>query len=223
MSNLRYIINANMEERITTTQRDLLIATTNLGKQREFDRLLGALPLRVQSLRDHPGAPPVDETGATYLENATLKAITTARWSGLLTLADDSGLEVEALHGAPGVHSARYAGPQQDDSANVRKLLAALDGLGLTEAQRSARFRCVIVVATPQGTICSAEGTCDGLIALTPAGCDGFGYDPVFFSPTDGCTFAQLDAMAKNAVSHRAAACRVLVERLPAFLKTIAD
>jgi XTP/dITP diphosphohydrolase len=194
----------------------LLIATTNRGKFREFSALLDDLPLRLASLADLPGAPAVAEEGATYAINAAHKALSLARWSGCATLADDSGLEVDALGGAPGVHSARYAGLEQDSGANLRKLLQALDGI--PPRQRTARFRCVLVVACPDGAALLAEGVCEGRILTAPRGRGGFGYDPVFFYPPLDAAFAEVPPALKNRVSHRAQACTQLREELLHFL-----
>lgn len=197
----------------------LLIATTNKGKRREFETLLAGLPVQWRSLDELTDAPSVDETGTTYEENARLKALTLARWSGLVTLADDSGLEVDALGGAPGVQSARYAGPAHDTAANTRKLLAALDAVD--DAYRTARFRCVIAVAAPSGEVCVVEGTCEGRITRRAQGEGGFGYDPVFLVPALGRTFAEISESDKHALSHRGAACRQLRQHLPTFLETL--
>ncbi len=195
----------------------LLIATTNPGKFHEFVELLGDQPLALKSLADFPTAPEVPEDGATYAANALHKALTLARWSGCATLADDSGLEVDALGGAPGVHSARYAGAAQDTAANIAKLLAALEGVPL--AQRTARFRCIIAVARPDGATLTAEGICEGCIIETPRGGGGFGYDPVFLDPSRGQTFAEIPAAVKNRLSHRARACARLRPQLLAFVR----
>jgi XTP/dITP diphosphohydrolase len=194
----------------------LLIATTNGGKFREFAQLLGDLPLRLASLADLPGAPAVDEDGDTYVANATLKALSLAHWSGCATLADDSGLEVDALCGAPGVRSARYAGVEQDSHANLDKLLEALESVPANE--RTARFRCVIVVACPNGATLVSEGLCEGRILEAPRGRRGFGYDPVFFYPPLDSAFAEVPAEVKNRVSHRARACTALRPKLLSFL-----
>jgi len=195
----------------------LLIATTNPGKVRELAELLADVPVTLQSLRDLPGAPVVPEDGNTYLENARAKALAIARWSGRIALADDSGLEVDALGGAPGVHSARYAGAMQDSPANMTKLLQAL--AGVPEARRTARFRCVLVVARPLGETLVAEGTCEGRITAAPGGSGGFGYDPIFFYPPAGKTFAELAAAVKNQVGHRGRACAQLRPRLLEFMR----
>lgn len=195
---------------------DLLIATTNPGKFGEFAALLAGVPVRLHALAEFDSAPRVAEDGASYRENALHKALTLARWSRYAALADDSGLEVDALQGAPGVHSARYAGDQQDSDANIRKLLEAL--ADVPDARRAARFRCVIVVARPDGATLVTEGTCEGRITRVPRGRHGFGYDPVFLHPPSGHTFAELSAAVKNHISHRARACRQLRPQLAGFL-----
>ncbi len=204
------------QRQATVPRPTLLIATTNTGKFREFSQLLGDLPITLRSLADWPDAPTVPEDGATYAANALHKALTVARWSNCATLADDSGLEVDALGGAPGVHSARYAGPAQDSVANIAKLQEALTSVA--HGQRSARFRCVIAVARPDGSTLTAEGACEGRIIDVPRGNEGFGYDPVFFYPPLGETFAEMSAEAKNRLSHRARACERLRPQLLAFL-----
>ena len=195
----------------------LVIATMNRGKFREFSELLADLPMRLKSLAEFPGAPAVREDADTYLANAVNKAVSIARWSHCAVLADDSGLEVDALGGAPGVHSARYAGERQDSQANVGKLLGALNGIALQ--RRGARFRCVIVVACPDGATLTAEGACEGYISEMPRGSHGFGYDPVFVDHPSGLTFAEMPAERKHQVSHRARACRMLRRTLLEFLR----
>jgi XTP/dITP diphosphohydrolase len=148
----------------------------------------------------------VEETGSTFAENARLKATAYARASGLLTLADDSGLEVDALSGEPGTRSARYAGQGASDEDRYRLLLSKLEGVSWEG--RTARFRCVIAVARPQGEVRIAEGTCEGVIAFEPKGEHGFGYDPVFYTPEHGQTMAELEPEVKNRISHRARAAR---------------
>lgn len=196
----------------------LLIATTNAGKFREFTDLLGDLPILLKSLAEFPGAPAVAEDGATYAANATHKALALARWSHCAALADDSGLEVDALQGAPGVRSARYAGPEQDGAANIAKLLAALRAVPV--ARRTARFRCVLAVAHPDGATITAEDVCNGQIIDAPRGNAGFGYDPVFLYPPLGQTFGEIAADVKNRLSHRARACARLRSQLMTFLRT---
>jgi XTP/dITP diphosphohydrolase len=184
--------------------RKLLVATHNEGKVREYRLLLADLPLEVTYLDAEGITTEVEETGATFVENASLKAKAYADLSGLLTWADDSGLEVAALGGAPGVFSARYAGPGAADSDRYHKLLDAL--VGVPWAERAAQFRCAVAVAEPGGELFVTEGVCSGVIAFGPKGDHGFGYDPVFYMPDVGQTLAELDAEIKNQISHRAVA-----------------
>ncbi|MCX8073885.1 MAG: XTP/dITP diphosphatase [Candidatus Binatia bacterium] len=195
----------------------LVLATANPGKVKELEQLLGGSGVECISLLDRPGYPKVAETGRTYVENATLKAKAIAAWSGLPALADDSGLEVDALGGAPGVDSAHYAGEQADDTANLRRLLHELREV--PEEQRSARFRCVLAVARPDGRVLTSEGVCEGRITAEPRGTNGFGYDPVFVPEGSDKTFAELSAEEKHRYSHRARAARQLRERLAEFLR----
>ena len=192
----------------------LLLATTNPGKVREYLKLLEGIPLQVVTLEEVAISGVVEETGATIEENAALKAREYARLSCLLTIADDSGLEVEALGGEPGVRSARYAGDVSDQERN-RVLLARLEST--PEERRRARFRCVIAIASPDGSLESSEGTCEGFIAREPRGEYGFGYDPIFYLPDPGKHMAELPLEVKNRISHRAramAGARAILERL---------
>ena len=184
----------------------LLIATGNPGKLREFADLLGDVPYQLVSLRDEGISLEVEETGATFEANARLKAEAYARASGLLTLADDSGLEVDALGGAPGVLSARYGGPELSDPERVTLLLRNLDGV--PKERRTARFVCLIALATPETTIHTVRGEVAGLITRQPRGENGFGYDPVFLAPSLGLTTAELTPEQKHALSHRGQAAR---------------
>lgn len=193
---------------------ELLIATHNQGKMREFRLLLAPLKADLRFPFEFGLQIEVPEDGATYADNARQKALAYARTAHLLTLADDSGLEVDALNGAPGVHSARYV--QGHDADRVTALLARLRGVPM--AQRTARFRCVIAVATPAEEVYYAEGMCEGLIAFEPAGQGGFGYDPIFYLPGHDCTMAQLPEEEKNWISHRARAVQTVIpilRRLP--------
>lgn len=183
----------------------LLIATHNAGKLAELRDLLRGVPYTLVSLSDVGIELDVDETGQTLEENAALKATTYAQLAGMLTLADDSGLEVDALNGAPGVHSARYAGPNATDADRIAKLL---DNIDSHPRPWNARFRCVIAIATPDGEIESLGGACEGVIISRPRGDNGFGYDPVFFMPEQNRTMAELTDAEKNAVSHRGIAAR---------------
>lgn len=191
----------------------VVLASDNPGKVREINELLGSFAITVVAQAEL-GVPPVEETGLTFVENAILKARNAARHAGRAAIADDSGLEVDALGGAPGVQSARYAGAGANDAANVEKLLAALHGV--SEAQRSARFHCIMVYLQHayDPTPVIAQGTWEGRIASTPRGANGFGYDPVFFVPSHGCTAAELPADEKNRLSHRGQALRALVVAL---------
>jgi XTP/dITP diphosphohydrolase len=186
----------------------LLIATHNPGKLREYADLLAGLPLKMVSPDDLGIDLDVTESGATYLENARLKAAAYSRATGLLALADDSGLEVDILDGAPGIHSARYA--LGDDDDRISALLRALDAAGAAQQERSARFRCVIVLTDPAGEMWSTTGECAGFIISSPRGSEGFGYDPVFLFPDLGRTMAELRPEEKNRISHRARAALAL-------------
>jgi XTP/dITP diphosphohydrolase len=192
----------------------LLIATRNPGKLAELRRLVGRR-LRLELVAMPAGAPEVEETGSTFVENARLKAGTIAAWSGEWTLADDSGLEVDALGGAPGVHSSRYAGADASDAERIAKLLEALRDV--PRERRTARFRCVIAFAAPDGRTWTVEGACEGVIVSEPRGENGFGYDPVFLLPELGRTMAELTAEEKNRVSHRGrafAAARTMLQAI---------
>ncbi len=195
----------------------LLIASRNSGKVQEYRELLKGLPVVVTSLLDFSDIPEIEETGTTFKENALLKARAMATATGQLVLADDSGLEVDFLQGAPGVYSSRYAGEGQDDEANNKKLLEALKGVPSNE--RKARFRCVIALATPQGEEHFSEGLCEGLIMDEYHGTGGFGYDPLFLVPSFGKTFGELKADIKNKISHRALAMAKMRDILAEYLK----
>ncbi len=177
----------------------LVIATRNAGKTNEIRALLEGFPLDIRNLDDFGPIPEVVEDGSTFEENAYKKASFTARVLGFPALADDSGLVVPALDGAPGVHSARYAGADATDEDRCQKLLAAMKAI----SDRRAAFECVISIAVPGGPALTYENRCEGEIARAPAGQNGFGYDPVFFYPPLGKTFAELSREEKSAVSHR--------------------
>ena len=196
------------------------MATRNRNKVRELQHLLADLGVEVLSLVDRPEVPDVVEDGDTFAANAVKKAHAVAAATGLPALADDSGLEVDALHGLPGVQSARYAGVGHDDAANNRKLLAALTGV--PPARRTARFRCAIALADPTGALGAAvevrEGACEGVILDAPRGANGFGYDPLFLYPELGRTFAELTLEEKSRLSHRARATGAMLPALRAYL-----
>ncbi|MDD4792074.1 MAG: XTP/dITP diphosphatase [Firmicutes bacterium] len=190
--------------------RRLVIATRNRGKLEEIRQILSDLNISVESLSDYPGIEEIEETGETFRENALEKAITVAKHTEQVVLADDSGLVVDALGGAPGVMSARYAGTGASDSDRYRKLLAAMESV--PDDQRTARFMCVVAIATPEGRTWTVEGSVEGAITREPRGKGGFGYDPVFLVPELGLTFAEIDAKTKNHMSHRA---RALAKSVP--------
>lgn len=183
---------------------EIVLATRNRGKIRELRALLSGLPVRVLTLDDYPEVPVLPETGETFEANATSKATFVAGLTGRIALADDSGLEVDALGGAPGVHSATFLGP--DATAADRNAWVLERLRGVTEGARTARFRAVVAVATPDGAVRTFEGICEGLIAGAPRGAGGFGYDPIFFVRAFGRTMAELQPESKNAISHRARA-----------------
>jgi XTP/dITP diphosphohydrolase len=186
---------------------ELLIATGNKGKVAELRSLLAGLPLRLRDLAEFPSAREVEETGQTFADNASLKAQGYAEQTGLWTLADDSGLEVDALGGAPGVFSARYGGEGLTDADRVERLLAELSRVGARD--RRARFVCVIAIADPHAHVMNLwTGTCEGRIVHAPRGTHGFGYDPVFLPDGFEQTFGELPAEIKHDISHRALALK---------------
>lgn len=195
----------------------LLVATHNKGKVKEFAEMLADLDIEWLSLDDVGVVEDVEETGSTFRENSELKARAYAAATGLLTLADDSGLEVDALDGAPGVYTARYGGAGLTAVQRYQKLLEAIHLV--PDPQRTARFRCVIVLAGPDGAILGESvGVCEGQIALAAAGEGGFGYDPVFYLPQFGQTMAQLSPAEKHKISHRGQAVQAIVPRLRELL-----
>jgi XTP/dITP diphosphohydrolase len=191
---------------------ELLLATNNKGKVKEYRELLLGIPFELVTPARQGLKLEVAETGHSYEENARLKAEAFSRASGLLTLADDSGLEVDALHGEPGIRSSRYAGEGATDAERVEYLLAKLRDV--PAEKRTAHFRCVIAIAWPEGRVEYCRGRCDGSISLAPKGDLGFGYDPIFYFPALKKTMAELPAEVKNRISHRARAaqeaCQIL-------------
>jgi len=184
--------------------QSIVLATKNAGKVKEFQQLLHDFPVEIKNLNDFGPIPEVIEDGATFDDNAYKKAVFTAKVLGLPAIADDSGLVVEALGGAPGVKSARYAGENATDQENTAKLLREMEGI----TDRRAAFHCVISIAVPSGPALTYEGRCEGEITLKPKGISGFGYDPVFYFPDYGRTFAEISSEEKNRVSHRGKALR---------------
>jgi XTP/dITP diphosphohydrolase len=191
----------------------IVLASNNKGKVREIGQLLANLDIEVVPQSEY-GVVDIEETGLSFVENAILKARNAAQHTGLPAIADDSGLEVDALNGEPGIYSARYAGVGASDSDNVQKLLDELNKQG--EVPRTARFQCLLVYVRhaldPTPLIC--QGTWDGVIVDTPQGDNGFGYDPIFYVITDKCTAAQLAPERKNALSHRGQALKCLLDKL---------
>lgn len=198
----------------------IVLASRNKGKIRELRELLAesGIAAEVLSLADFPELPEIEEDGATFRENAVKKARIVAAATGLVTLADDSGLEVDALGGKPGVLSARFAGSHGNDSANNEFLLDRLQGI--TENHRTARFRCAIAITAPNGMTETCDGFCEGVIGFAPKGAGGFGYDPLFFIPEQGMTMAELPDGTKNRISHRAKAMQQAITML---LRVLAD
>jgi XTP/dITP diphosphohydrolase len=193
--------------------REIVIASRNRGKIAEILQIFADMPFKMHTLLDFQDAPDIAETGATFAENARLKALGAAKQTKLWALADDSGLEVDALGGGPGVRSARFSGDGADPAANNARLLRELEGV--EDPRRTARYRAVIALATPEGrVVAEAEGACEGSIAREPRGTAGFGYDPLFLLPEFGQTMAELGLEIKNRISHRAVALRRLRERL---------
>ena len=187
----------------------IAIASRNPGKIREILAICADWPVSWRTADDDPDRwPEVEETGTTYLENATLKAIAVARALGVPAVADDSGIEVDALGGAPGVRSARYAGPDASDEENLRKLVDAIREV--PPAERAACYRCVATMAADDATITNAEATCEGTLIIEPRGTGGFGYDPIFVPTGETRTVAELSAREKDLISHRGKAFRAL-------------
>lgn len=195
----------------------IVIATTNKNKAREISSLLSGFPVEIKDLNEFGPIPPVIEDGDTFEENAYKKASQTARVLGFPTLSDDSGLVVEALNGAPGVHSARYGSPDMSDADRCRLLLKNLQGV----SNRKAAFECVISLAVPSGAALTYEARCEGWIAETPLGENGFGYDPIFFYPPLQKTFAQLTREEKSRVSHRGKALGELRDEMDKVIQWI--
>lgn len=203
------------------SENTIVLATTNKGKIAELSSLLSPFGQKVLGLNGFADLPPVEETGVTFEENALLKASTISALTGILAIADDSGLEVDCLGKAPGVYSARYSaepGREATDESNIQKLLREMQGV--PEGSRTARFRCAMAACSPEGKYITAEGAWEGVIAEEPSGNNGFGYDPVFFDPELGCTAANLTREEKNSRSHRARAAAALLALWPDFIRT---
>ena len=189
----------------------IILATRNQGKIHEIQSMLDSNYFEIKNLSQYPEIPEVIEDGITFQENALKKATAIFEATGIMVLADDSGLEVDYLNGRPGVYSSRFAGEKATDTENNRKLLNLLNGVPQT--RRAARFRCVMILKTPEQTY-SFDGTCKGIIIDEPRGKNGFGYDPLFYVPEFQQTFAELDSQIKNQISHRGIALRKVIDLL---------
>ncbi|MCM3596441.1 XTP/dITP diphosphatase [Metabacillus idriensis] len=194
--------------------KDVIIATKNAGKLLEFQSILSQYDLKAISLMDLEDSPEVEETGSTFEENAVLKAEAISKLYGKMAIADDSGLSVDYLGGEPGVYSARYAGAEKSDAANIEKVLLQLKGV--SKEERNARFRCALALAEPGRETVTVEGSVEGYITEEPIGENGFGYDPIFLVKDKAKTMAQLTKEEKNKISHRAVALQKLAKLLKA-------
>lgn len=192
--------------------RKLIVATKNKGKMKEIEEILAGLPYEVVSMEDAGISQDIDEYGSTFEENALIKAKEIAEITGEMVMADDSGLEVDFLNGAPGIYSARYAGEGASDSDRNHKLLNALKDVPFEK--RTARFVCAIAVVFPEGESFTVRGTCEGYIGFEPRGNHGFGYDPLFFIQEYHKTVAEMSSEQKNQISHRGSALRQMLKKL---------
>lgn len=193
--------------------KQVMIATGNLGKAKEFKHLFDGYGIEVKTLLDFPDYPDIPETGSTFIENATIKATTAAKDLKLPVIADDSGLSIDALNGAPGIYSARYAGEDKVDANNRKKVLSEMRDVA--EADRTATFHTYLVVANADGEVVNSyHGTLNGLILDEERGENGFGYDPIFFLPEENMTTAEMSADKKDSLSHRGNAIRLLAKDL---------
>ena len=195
---------------------EIIIATRNRGKLREFRQLLSDLPAKLVPA-DEAGVPDIEETGDSFEENAVHKALTAAKASGRPAIGEDSGLEVDALDGKPGVLSSRFAGPDATDEERNQLILSMLEGVPFEK--RTARYRAAAALALPEGLVGVSHGVCEGFIAERPAGTNGFGYDPIFYYPPFGCTMGEAAPEMKNQVSHRRAALAGLLPILRRLLE----
>ncbi|OGQ06105.1 MAG: non-canonical purine NTP pyrophosphatase, RdgB/HAM1 family [Deltaproteobacteria bacterium RBG_19FT_COMBO_46_12] len=198
---------------------ELIVATRNRGKIREIREALKGLGIRIYALSDFDGVAEIKEDGKSFTENALKKAWFYSKVFGKLTLADDSGLEVECLKGMPGIYSARYAGERASNRENNYKLLKEMEGIPLSK--RGARFKCVMALVSPDGKEAMTEGSCKGKIGMRERGRRGFGYDPLFILPKYGKTMAQLPLKEKNRISHRGKALRRLRKTIRIFIKMV--
>lgn len=199
--------------------QEIIIATKNQGKAKEFVRMFKPLGFDVKTLLDFPELEDVEETGTTFEENATLKAETISKVLGRIVIADDSGLAIDALDGRPGIYSARYAGEEKSDEANMEMVLKELENV--PDPDRTARFHCALAVATPNRETFTVEGTCEGIILREKRGTHGFGYDPIFFVVEKDKAMAELMPEEKAQISHRARALQQLENQLPSLFSGV--
>lgn len=199
------------------TLKEIIIATKNKGKAKEFEQMFSARGYKVLTLLDFPELLEVEETGTTFEENAILKATAISNELAKTVISDDSGLVVDALGGNPGIYSARYAGEEKNDEANIDKVLAELESV--PDSERTARFYCALAIAKPNQEPVTVFGTCEGTILHERRGTNGFGYDPIFFSLEKNKAMAELSAAEKNQISHRAQALKKLNEQFDSLLK----
>ncbi|GHH97218.1 XTP/dITP diphosphatase [Neobacillus kokaensis] len=197
--------------------KEVIIATKNPGKAREFEHIFSPRGIAVKTLLDFPEFPEVEETGSTFEENAVLKAEAVSKALHKMVIGDDSGLMIDALEGRPGIYSARYAGEPKNDEKNIDKVLTELNGV--PEENRTARFYCALAVAVPGQETFTVAGTCEGRILEERRGTNGFGYDPIFLVPDKGASMAELSSDDKNKISHRANALKKLDEVLDSLLE----
>ena len=192
--------------------KQIIIATKNKGKAKDFEALFNPIGYEVKTLHDVAEEMEIEETGTTFEENALLKATSLANHLQCMVIADDSGLEIDALDGRPGIYSARYAGEEKSDEENIDKVLKELEGI--KESEKTARFVCAIAVASPNKEPFTVRGTCEGIIATERKGTNGFGYDPIFYVPSEQKMMAELSAEQKGAISHRGNAIKKLSDVL---------
>lgn len=197
---------------------EVVIATKNRGKAREFEDMFRIRGYEVLTLLDYPEIADIEETGSTFEENAIIKAEAVSKTLNKLVISDDSGLMIDALEGRPGIFSARYAGEQKDDQANINKVLEELSGTPFNK--RTARFYCALALAVPGQKTVTVSGTCEGRILEERRGSNGFGYDPIFFVDEKGLSMAELSAEEKNQISHRAGAIQKLDKLLDSILES---
>jgi XTP/dITP diphosphohydrolase len=200
---------------------EIIIATKNKGKAQEFQQMFAQKGYKIMTLLDFLDLPEVEETGATFEENAIIKAEAISRELGKMVIADDSGLVIDALEGRPGVFSARYAGEEKNDEANNEKVLREMENV--PDQERSARFYCALAIAMPGRKTETVFGTCEGFILQEGQGTNGFGYDPIFFSTEANKAMAELPSFEKNKISHRAKALKKLDEKFDTLFKTVTE